>query len=115
MKPIYTQFNSIRSLADRSFRLTFDTQEADGELIAEITKRVHSQGFLAFLENSAEVDTLQVPEAPPSKEKKSQSKKLREVLYRYWERETNMSQDFEDFYVAETTKIINHYLNKISP
>ena len=43
---------------------------------------------------------------------KSQSQRLRAVLYLLWQREAP-DMEFRDFYYQQTEKIINHYKNKL--
>lgn len=45
-------------------------------------------------------------------DRKTQSQRLRAVLYRVWEKEAS-GMPFKDFYYQQTEKIINHYKSKL--
>lgn len=44
---------------------------------------------------------------------KTQSQRLRAVLYRLWE-QLNTGQEFDQFYKSETDKVIEHFKSKLS-
>lgn len=106
-------FTSISSRVDHSYKLTFDTRELGGDDAAELFKLLHSEGHLLF----APTDTFteaDIPEEPAdaSLSKKTQSQRLRGVLYRYWE-VLGSKGDFDSFYRERMERIIAQYKEKL--
>ena len=88
--------------------------EAEGE-IADIDRLVDTFGILYFrgeeTMNRDEVEELDAIELDLYDDPKSQSQRLRNVLYKLWNQ--NPSGDFKEFYRHETGRIIQHYKNKL--
>jgi len=120
MKGILTaaQIIGYNRKRDKSVSLRFETQEKSSNEIALIDSILDTFGYLYFKpeetltkEEISELDNLdtELYDNP-----KTQSQRLRNVLFKYHEQiETDIS--FKDFYKLETEKIISHYKKKLEP
>lgn len=105
----------INRKKDKSVSLTFiTTTEQTSEQFMELDKELDQSGVLYFkpkgLLTTAEADELDAVDI--ELEGKSQSQRLRNVLYRNWE-QSESKDDFKAFYKHETEKIIEHYKSKL--
>jgi len=100
---------------DRTVSLRFVTQEKTSGEVMEIDQLLDTFGVLYFRGeeqmNKEEIEELDAVELDLYDEPKSQSQRLRNVLYKVW-KQTEQGV-FKDYYKAETEKIINHYKNKL--
>jgi len=106
------QLESFRSLKDRTLKLTFETGEITPEQAAGINESLQKFGFVAFKDNpfkTQEKELLENLEADYDDGKKSDSQRLRAVLYRLWEKEPEGYDDFNLYKKFKMEKIINHY------
>lgn len=109
------QLDGYQRRKDRSVSLRFITQEKASSEIMEIDRLVDTFGILYFRGqeqlNRDEVDELDAIELDLYDEPKSQSQRLRNVLFKIW----NQDQvgTFKEFYKKETERIIQHYKNKL--
>ena len=102
---VASTIKSVKTLADKSIKISVVTQELTGEQMAELFKLHDKYGYFLFSE-SAMTDT-DVPEAPVEfKSDKSPSQRLRSVLFVYWEKNTSKSKPFDEFYKAWMNKKI---------
>ena len=108
------QIDSIRTLKDKSLKVTLESQE----LTPEIKARLMSfDGLIKVLlsdtnispEMITEVDNLQIEVG----EKKSPSERLRNVLYRFWEQSPSGYDDFNLFYRNRMEKIIEQIKDRL--
>ena len=101
---------------DSSVSILFHTQELTSGDIMEIDEMCDSFGILYFRPGEKadrdELAHLDKVDLTDYDTKKSQSQRLRAVLYKLHQvKESPMS--FEEFYRQETERIINHYKNKL--
>lgn len=105
------QLTRISRRADRSVSLGFVTGlEITPKDLMIMDTFYQREGWLLFKENK--VGEEEIPEEDADITKKTQSERLRGVLYRVWE-STKTTEKFEDYYKSETEKIIEHYKTKI--
>jgi len=114
------QLTSYRRRKDRTVSVTFTTQEVLDISSIDQMATEESGGVLYFRAdqamkfNTAEVEELDAIELDLYDEPKSQSKRLRNVLYRVWEQNyQHQVPEFKDFYRSETERIIQHYKDKL--
>ena len=91
-------------MADRSLRITVDTQELG---IAEKTYLFDQHdklGWFRFDEHPVTEDLKDAPEIKFEKGEKTPSQRQRGIIYRLWEQEKT-TQDFELFYASTMNKI----------
>lgn len=97
---------------DRSVSLRFHTQELTSADIMDIDAMCDSYGYLYFRPgekaNREEMKELDQVEMPDLSSPKSQSKRLRSVLYLLHKKDGG-DMTFQDYYVQKTERIINHY------
>ncbi len=108
--------NGFRVLQDRTVRLTFDLQEiTDPVKLAEI---VSLSGKFSKILISDENIVKEVTEAIEDMEieesgRKSESQRLRAVLYRLWEQNNEGIEDFSLFYRSRMDRLINQIKDKL--
>jgi hypothetical protein len=102
--------------ADKSLSLRLSTQEvSDTEKLKFMG--LHQQ-FIQILFKSTDISKNDVKELDQTEinvyesQAKTPSKRLRGVMYRFWEHEGKPGE-FPDFYGTEMEKIITHYKNKL--
>jgi len=100
---------------DKSVSLRFVTQELTTEQVSDIDRALDTFGVLYYRGeeqlNKDEVAELDAIELDLYDEPKTQSQRLRNVLYKYHQQ--HGKGDFKDFYKTETERIITHYKNKL--
>jgi hypothetical protein len=102
------QIEGISSRKDRTWRVTFGTQELDRETAASLTdmanQHVHA---LIKADMITDVEAMAMddisPDLAPSK---SHSQRLRAVLYRLWEVEPENYKTFAEFYAHRMELLI---------
>lgn len=101
---------------DRSVSLRFHTQELTSRDIMDIDSMCDSFGILYFrpgeklnADDLAELDKVDLSDMDNPK---TQSQRLRAVLYLLHQREAP-EMEFRDYYYQQTEKIINHYKTKL--
>lgn len=105
---------AFRSRKDRTLAITFGTQEMPPSDTGELTAMnqefvwiaVKKDQFTAAEINAIEKADLDFPE------RKSQSQRIRAVLYKWWEQDNN-GMTFDAFYRYYTDKYIDHIKNKL--
>lgn len=106
---------NYRPRKDGSVSLSFSTQELTTEKVMQVHQCLNSFGALHFKagekmneEDLKLIDSLDLD----LNNGKSQSQRLRGVLYRLWEQSGSVGE-FKEFYRVHTEKIIEHYKLKL--
>ena len=103
---------------DKSVSLRFETQEKSSNEIAIIDSLLDTFGYLYFkpeeILTKEEIEELDSLDTDLFDNPKTQSQRLRNVLFRLHE-QINIEIDFKTFYKNETNKIIEHYKKKLEP
>lgn len=96
----------------QSVMLNFETQEAlDPIALSKVLQHKGRTGWMLFSPTRLSID--QIPNEPVDESrKKSQSQRLRAVLYRLWESKGSLG-NFETYYINQTEKIIEQIKEKI--
>lgn len=101
---------------DRSVSITFSTGEKSSADVMNIDQLTDSYGYLYFKAEESltpdEVKELDNLDTDLYDKPKTQSQRLRSVLYKTWEHH-GQGMEFKDYYKQETERIINHYKNKL--
>jgi len=109
------QLDGYQRRKDRSVSLRFVTQEKTSTEIMDIDRLVDTFGILYFRGeeriNHEELEALDAVELDLYDEPKSQSQRLRNVLFKVWNQDPR--GDFKEFYKHETERIIEHYKRKL--
>ena len=104
-----------RPKSDKSFSITFNTLELSKEQKTELDDLFQTHGIMYFKGqdkiSKSEVEELDKIDLDLYDNKKTQSQRLRSVLYLNWQKD-NFSE-FKDYYAMETNRIIEHYKTKI--
>lgn len=87
----------IGTLADKTLRVTVDTNEATTDQMAELFNHLDKFGWFVFGENVA-IEDVPTENAPEFKNDKSPSKRLRDCLFIYWKENTNQAKPFDDYW-----------------
>jgi hypothetical protein len=111
------QLDGYQRRKDRTVSLRFITQEKSSSEVAEIDSMVDAFGILYFRGqeqlNHDEIEELDAVELDLYDEPKSQSQRLRNVLYKLWAQD--QKGEFKEFYRHQTERIIQHYKDKLDP
>jgi hypothetical protein len=106
----------IRSLKDKTYKLTFETNELTPEQFGAIGASLQTFGYLAFKKDpykEKEREMLNSLESDYEEKGKSKAQRLRAVLYRNWEQESMGYGVFDDYYNHHMERVINHYKEKL--
>jgi hypothetical protein len=111
------QLESFRSLKDKTFKVTFETHELTPEELTGITENLNQYGYLAFKAekfNKKELDMLENLETDFIENTgKTNSERLRNVLYKNFEKNQQGFRSFATYYEHHMELIINHYKSKL--
>ena len=115
---IKAQADGIATRKDRTIKVTFSTQELKGKDAAKLLDLQNKLVTLGIAPNEITPDEIQLlQEAKLSIEDvpngKSQSQRLRSVLYIYFEQNDTEFDTFDSFYTDYTNKIINNVKSKL--
>lgn len=104
------QFDGYSPRKDRTIGLRFITQEQNALEVANIHEMLDGFGYLYFKSEHAltksEIEELDALETDLVDNGKTQSKRIRNILYRIWEVDHEGYTDFKDFYKFKTEQII---------
>jgi hypothetical protein len=109
-------FDGYTRRKDRSVSLRFITQEKTSSEIMDIDATLDQFGILYFRGeekmNADEIEELDSIDLDVYDEPKSQSQRLRNVLYILWKQDGERG-DFKKYYKQKTEEIIQHFKNKL--
>lgn len=112
MKTIFTQaiITGVRSKVDRSLGLTIATPELSTQ---EKALFMEMQGLNTEMTiKPLEEKTEGIEKIDKDVNTKTQSQRLRVVLFVYW-KQLGEKETFEDFYRTQTEKMIDHWKSKL--
>jgi hypothetical protein len=111
---IPTYVENITTRKDRSVKITLGTQELSPSKAGEVFNLMNSltMTYISQKEvNQKEID--QVDKLDPELEGKTQSQRIRNVLYLLFEQDNEGFQSFDTYYKSKTEKYIDHLKTKI--
>jgi len=106
---------SIATRVDGSIKIVVGTQELPPEQAVELFRLKGQQGWLLFKDSpveSSEVPNEPLPDLPGDK---TPSQRLKSVLYKFWELNTDKRKTFDNFYrdwVEKKIAEVKDYLPK---
>lgn len=111
------QLDNYSNRKDKSVTIRFITGEKTPKEVADLHSLIDSYGYLYFKPEEkltdSEIKELDSLETDLYDNPKTQSQRLRNVLYKNYELNNNGFNDFKEFYKNETEKIIQHYKSKL--
>ena len=113
---IPAQLNRLNTLKDGTISIVFETQEMTPENIGQLYGLRMKLCYVAIKPETfspKEKDILSDLEADVHDQNKTPSKRLRNVLFRTWEKRPEGYTDFNLYYLAKMEKIINVMKSKI--
>jgi len=111
--PLPASIFGVRTLQDKTVRLTIDCQEMHPESMAELFALQGGIGWLFFHEQPIkEIDTRNLPDIELDRDEKHPSSRLRAAIYVLWN-QSKKSQTFEVFYRDTMEKLIDFIKSKL--
>lgn len=115
MLNIPSTINSIKTLADGGLSINLHTNELKPESLAEIFTLKEQQVWATLTPTTINKEDLDIPDVKPEfKGDKTNSQRLRSVIFVIWE-STDKKKTFNEYYNEKTELIINwlkeKYLN----
>lgn len=108
---------NITTRKDNTIKITLGSQEVSPQVAGELFRLLNKLAACYFSPKEtirqAEID--QVDELDVEMDGKSQSQRLRNVLFVLWQQSPEGYKDFKNFYQAKTEQIIDHFKSKLNP
>lgn len=101
----------MRPRQDKSWRISFETRELSGAEVSLLASNLQGEGWLVYKPNEIKVD--EIPDDPAESGTKSQSQRLRDVIYVLYKQKGK--GDFETFYRLYLEKLIDFTKDKLEP
>lgn len=102
---------------DKSLTIRFETGEKSPEDVMQIHSMMDVYGYLLFSGQDRltkeEVEKIDNLDTDLYDNPKTQSQRLRNVLYLNWKQEREGHEDFKEYYKSKTDVIIEHFKNKL--
>lgn len=109
-----TIIDKISTLKDGSLKITVVTQELKPEEMAILFEYRNKQVYTAFKEAPINADELDIKETLTEfKTDKTPSQRLRNTLYKYWEK-YKPTDDFDTYYKRKMNEIIEYIKEKLN-
>src|SRR6188768_1624742 len=109
------QLDGLRTLADKTLKITFETQELNPQDLLGLMENMHQFGYLAFKKEpfkEDEKEMLQELKSDFEFKGKSSSQRLRSVLYLNWKKNSEGFDTSVKHYEHWMEKIINGFKSK---
>jgi hypothetical protein len=103
---------SYRSLKDRTYKIMFETSELSPAELGELGNNLQQFGYLAFKNEPFKKEEQEIIESLKSDfddDTKSPSQRLRNVLFRLWEKKPEGYDNFNLYYKFKYEKLIIHF------
>ena len=108
------QVINMNPRADRSWRLQFETRELSGNEVKVLADNFQGEGWLVFKPNSDGVLQDEIPDKDADSGIKSQSERLRAVIFILW-KQNGSKGDFDTFKKVYFEKLIEFVKSKLTP
>jgi len=115
---IPTVLENLTSRKDKTWKLTMGTQELTPDQVRELSIALNRYIFTAIKVDefrSEEKDTLDQLESGFEETGKTQSQRIRAVLFLLWKQDNKGFTEFDTYYKHSTELYINHLKTKIEP
>ena len=107
---------NITSRKDNTWKLVFGTNELSPDQVTEIAKALNKYLFLGIKTDefkTAETEILDSLESGYDDHQKTQSQRIRAVLFKLYSQNNEGFTSFETYYYSKTEKFIEHLKSKI--
>src|SRR5690348_7252022 len=107
------QLNPISRRKDKSLKLSFETRELQPDETMTLMSLEGIEGWLTFSPNS---EAIEVPEEDAKLDTKSESQRMRSVLYKLYLQETQAGKStglFQTYYSERMEKLLQLLKNKL--
>lgn len=107
---------NLRTLKDGSLKIQFETLELTPQDTLGLLENMNQFGYLAFKKEpfgEAEKKVIEDLETEFDDKKKSDSQRLRSVLYLMWQKDNEGFDTSVKHYSHHMEKIINHFKSKL--
>lgn len=109
------QVGGIRTLKDGSVSITFETPECSPGKAAELFALRKAIAYLYVSANQITKEEQKVTDSlDPELNNKSQSQRIRSVLYLLHQQDNEGYEKFIDYYTAKTERYIEHLKSKLT-
>ena len=105
------QVIDLKPRADKSWKISFETRELSGEDVKILADNFQGEGYLLFKPNEYIVPE-EVPTDQADSGAKSQSQRLRDVIFVLWKQKGGKG-DFETFYRVYLERLIEYVKSKL--
>jgi hypothetical protein len=115
MRPVQfaSTLTGARRHVDKTVSVTARSNfEMSVEDFSEIDRLLQSQGWTLFKPN--EFVEADVPKDDAPTDSKKPSVRLRGVLWRIWDQNTDRSEDFDSWYARKMEAVIEHYKQELN-
>ena len=105
------QLNPISRRKDRSVKLSYETRELSPQEIMTLMSMENEEGWLLFSTNRDEVQEDDIPEEDAELNQKSQSERIKSVLYILYNQDVQNQKyvgTFQNYYREKTEKYLEH-------
>lgn len=116
MITLSAQIENLSSRADKSWKIILGTQELNPNEIGLIGSMHNQICFVAINPDpftSEQKEIIKNTKAELSENGKTQSQRLRGILFVNWQNENLGYEQFHDYYISQMDKIINHFKSKL--
>ena len=108
--------STFTSLKDKTLKIVFETNEVTPEQMTNIAQNLQQFGYLAFKKEAfikSDTDVLDSLDTKYQDKGKSNSQRLRNVLFVKFEQDNKGFKTFNEFYNSEMSVIIEHFKSKL--
>jgi len=113
---IPAQLDGMRTLKDKTLKITFETQELNPQQLLEVMENLNAFGYLAFKVEPFKQDEKTLLEDLKSDIEfggKTTSQRLKAVLFRLWQKEPEGFDTSVKHYEHHMEKVMNHFKSKL--
>lgn len=113
---IISELENISTRRDRTWKLVFGTQELAPDQVAELSRAQNKAVYLALKIDefkTAETEILESMESGYEERGKTQSQRIRAVLFKLYTQNNEGFTSFENYYQVKTEKYIEYLKGKI--
>ncbi len=109
-------FDNLRTLSDKSIKITFTTNELNPQELLGLMEVLHSFGYLAFKAEpfkAEEKELMQELKSDFDFKGKSSSQRLRAVLFLMYQQDNEGFDSSIKHYEHHLSKVIEHFKSKL--